>query len=142
MDSRITFFSEDTDFSLTQEDSVKDWVLAVMARYQSSAGSIAYIFCSDEFLLGLNRAYLNHDYYTDILTFPTEEPGIEGVAADIYISVDRVRDNAAEYRVSFEDELHRVMIHGVLHLLGLDDHGEAEMLMRKAEDEALSLRSF
>ncbi|MCL4150405.1 UNVERIFIED_CONTAM: hypothetical protein GTU68_062635, partial [Idotea baltica] len=102
---------------------------------------ISYIFCSDTFLLSLNKQYLDHDYYTDILTFPLESQGISnGIAADIFISIERVKENADTYDTSFEQELRRVMIHGVLHLLGFDDHGdEGQRQMRNRENEALSL---
>lgn len=85
---------------------------------------IDYIFCSDEFLLKVNRAHLDHDEYTDIITFPLEEDPIVG---EIYISIDRVRENADSFGVSFEEELHRVMIHGVLHLCGYDDHEDDDI---------------
>lgn len=137
----ISFFFEYEGLKILEEDSVKNWVLLVIRHYKAKAGVLNYIFVSDEDLLQMNRDYLSHDYYTDILTFPTGE-NQELVQGDIYISVDRVQENADDFGHSFEDELHRVMIHGVLHLLGFDDHGEDEEKMREKENHALSLRKF
>ncbi|MEL6847356.1 MAG: rRNA maturation RNase YbeY, partial [Bacteroidota bacterium] len=104
---------------------------------------INYIFCSDPYLLALNRTHLDHDYFTDILTFPYHEPGAIALAADIYISIDRVGENADSFHTGFDNELHRVMIHGLLHLMGYDDHDEAErQAMRQAEEKALAQRAF
>lgn len=97
------------------------------------------MFVSDDYLLSLNREHLDHDYYTDILTFPYSQG--RALRGEIYISIDRVQDNAQTYGVSWRDELARVMAHGILHLLGYDDHGkENERLMRQKEEEALQLR--
>lgn len=147
MENQLNFFSEDISFKLENKDSVADWILSFLSDHGEKAGEINYIFCTDEYLLNINRTHLNHDYYTDIITFPwsphmlpTEEIP---VFADIFISIDRVRDNANTLQLTFEDELHRVMIHGILHLIGLDDHTEdGKEEMRKAEDEALSRREF
>ena len=111
-----------------------------MHNYQ--LGELTFIFCSDEYLHKINLEYLDHDTYTDIITFDNadEDGTIEG---DIFVSVERVKENAADLKIPFEDELHRVLIHGVLHLLGHDDTTpELKAAMRKEEDKCLSLRSF
>lgn len=138
---RIQFFSEEIPFQIDKEDSVKDWILLFVKSVGAHIEQLNYIFMSDEALLKMNQSYLSHDYYTDILTFPMREDP-ELLEADIYISVDRVKDNAASMGNEFRDELHRVMIHGVLHLLGQDDHGENAEMMRKREAAALALRIF
>jgi len=138
---RIQFFSEEITFQIDEEDSVKDWILLFVKSVGAHIEQLNYIFMSDEALLKMNQSYLSHDYYTDILTFPMREDP-ELLEADIYISVDRVKDNAASMGNEFRDELHRVMIHGVLHLLGQDDHGENAEMMRKREEAALALRIF
>lgn len=143
MDESLQFFSHEIDFKLDKEDSVKDWILFVIEKHAKKAGQINYIFCSDSYLLELNKAHLQHDYFTDILTFPYAPKGAEELISDIYISIDRVKDNAASYDDSFEDELHRVMIHGILHLIGFDDYGDtAKKEMRRKENEALAERDF
>jgi rRNA maturation RNase YbeY len=135
----IHFFTEGIDFEIQKEDSVRNWILLFLSGEGGQAGEINYIFCSDEYLLGLNRSYLNHDYYTDILTFPSDGP-LGQISADIYISVERVADNADDFGAAFWDELHRVMIHGILHLLGHDDHDGNKLLMRQKEERALAER--
>lgn len=103
-------------------------------------GDISYIFCSDEKILEINREYLDHDYYTDIITFDyTEKNRISG---DIFISIDTVKSNADEFKVSYEEELHRIIIHGILHLCGINDKGPGEReIMTQKENEALVLLS-
>ncbi|WP_242926276.1 rRNA maturation RNase YbeY [Pontibacter vulgaris] len=142
MDHPIEFFSEDIDFTLPNPDKVSDWIASVIEQHDSELIGLTYIFCSDDYLHEINVEYLDHDTLTDIITFNNadEEGTIEG---DIFISVDRVRDNANTHGTSFEDEMHRVLIHGVLHLLGFKDKTtEQEALMRKQEDSCLSLRNF
>lgn len=135
----FTAFAEEIEFTLPQEADVLAWLSQVLDTAGCAESEISYIFCSDEYLLALNQQHLEHNYYTDILTFPYAE---DPLMADVFISIDRVKENAEVYHTSFEDELHRVMVHGVLHLLGLDDHGEQEQEMRKAEDKALSARQW
>lgn len=143
MEQALQFFSEEIEFTLDKEDSVRNWILFVIDKHGKRVENISYIFCSDEYLLGLNKEHLNHDYYTDILTFPYAPTDAKELHSDIFISIDRVKDNAASLKVSFEDELHRVLIHGILHLLGFDDHGEgAQEDMRRRENEALEQRAF
>lgn len=142
MDQQIEFFSEDIDFSLPNPAKVSDWISSVIQEHGQELITLTFVFCSDDYLHDMNVAYLDHDTLTDIITFDNadEEGTIEG---DIFISIDRVKENAASIGTSFTDELHRVLIHGVLHLLGYDDkNDEAQTLMRKQEDSCLSLRKF
>ena len=128
----IIFYSESIDFSLSNESTVIDWILATIASEKKSQGNLNFIFCSDNYLHKINLEHLNHDTYTDIITFPLRYDRIEG---DIFISIDRVKENATQYKVTFEEELKRVIIHGVLHLIGYKDKSEEEEeLMRSKED--------
>ncbi|RIJ37633.1 rRNA maturation RNase YbeY [Pontibacter oryzae] len=142
MDHPIEFFSEDIEFELNNPDKVSEWISTVIEKHEQDLSNLTYIFCSDDYLHEINLEYLDHDTLTDIITFNNaDEDGI--VEGDIFISIDRVRDNATDHGTSFEDELHRVLIHGVLHLLGFKDKSEEEeALMRKEEDSSLSLRKF
>ena len=143
MSGVINFFVEDIDFSLAQEDKLSFWVKKVIESHDSSIEELTYIFVSDSYLLEMNQKHLNHNTLTDIITFPYVEGRGASVAADIFISVERVMENAEKMDISFIEELHRVMIHGVLHLIGLDDKDETgKVEMRKAEDFALSLRKL
>ena len=120
-----------------QERKLKQWILRIIAEHHQKAGDLSFIFCTDEQLLEINQKFLNHDYYTDIISFPLDEKKVGG---ELYISVDRVRENAISYKVDFEWELFRVMIHGILHLCGQDDHSPEERAeMIRKENEALSL---
>lgn len=142
MEQPIEFFSEDVDFELENPAQVSDWIAEVIENHEQELLNLTYIFCSDDYLHQINIEYLDHDTLTDIITFNNaDEAGtIEG---DIFISIDRIRDNAQDHGTSFTDELHRVIIHGVLHLLGFKDKTqEEEALMRKEEDSSLSLRKF
>lgn len=132
----IYFYPEDVDFDLTHPQAVSKWLLKVVEQEGKELVSLAYVFCSDEYLFRLNQEYLQHDTYTDVITFPYgEENEIEG---DIFISIERVKENAATFKTSFERELHRVMVHGLLHLCGYGDKGEEDSsLMRKMESDYL-----
>lgn len=135
----IHFFSEDIAFKPKSPRKVKAWISKSIVKEKASFKEINYIFCSDSYLLNLNKEYLNHNTLTDIITFDNSESKGE-IEGDIYISVERVKDNAARFNVSFEEELHRVMIHGVLHLLGYKDKTASQkLLMRKKEEACLSL---
>ena len=115
------------------------WVKAVAANYGKKVGEIAYIFVDDEEILRVNREYLQHDYYTDIITFDYTEG--DTISGDLFISLDTVRTNAEQYGKPYEEELHRVIIHGILHLCGINDKGPGEReIMEAAEDKALALR--
>lgn len=136
----ICFFSEDITFNLRSKLLVKKWLKQVAAENGYTVGDINYIFCSDAYLLEMNKQYLGHDYYTDIITFDNREnPESKKVDGDIFISIDTVRANGEEYGEGFVRELHRVMAHGLLHLTGYDDGTEAEQKqMRQAENAALA----
>ena len=138
----IAFESSLENFELTRQESVSDWLLSLVKSHGQSVQEITYVFLSDEELLKINRTHLNHDYYTDIITFPLHDEGAP-ILSDIFISLDRVKDNAGAYGVSFEDELHRVMAHGLLHLLGYDDHSDEDVArMREAENHSLAKRNW
>ncbi len=114
------------------------WVKAVAATYGKRVGEVAYVFCDDEEILKVNRQYLKHDYYTDIITFDYCEGDL--LSGDLFISLDTVRSNAELFGKTYEDELHRVIIHGILHLVGINDKGPGEReIMEAAEDKALVL---
>ena len=135
----VTFFCEDTDYKPISIQKLKQWISTVIKREQHIAGDINYIFCSRSYLLTLNQTYLDHHYHTDILTFDQSTlPGT--ISGDIYISIDQVRENALDYGESFQSELRRVMVHGILHLLGYNDQTPEEQTeMRKKEEAYLSL---
>ena len=114
------------------------WVKAVAASYGKKVGEIAYIFVDDEEILRVNREYLQHDYYTDIITFDYTEG--DTISGDLFISLDTVRTSAEQFDKPYEEELHRVIIHGILHLCGINDKGPGEReIMEAAEDKALAL---
>lgn len=126
-----------TSFRLRDEEEYTEWVISVIQKEGHTEGRLMYAFCDDSALLEMNKDFLGHDYYTDILTFPGEGPGISG---EIYISVDRIEDNADTYGVALEEELRRVMIHGVLHLMGYkDETPEDRKRMRQKEDESIQM---
>lgn len=136
--ANIDFFNEDSDFRLENAERIENWIIKTIESHDKIVGDIAYIFCSDDYLLKVNQDYLNHDYYTDIITFDYSENGI--ISGDIFISIDRITDNAKQLNQEFNQELLRVLIHGVLHLLGFKDKSpEEEKLMREKEDEAISV---
>jgi rRNA maturation RNase YbeY len=133
----IEFHSE-TDFDLGNEKQVTDWIVRIANNHGKTISEISYVFCSDAYLLDMNQRFLNHDTLTDIITFDYTV-GNE-IGGDIFISIERVADNAKDFGVEFTEELRRVIIHGVLHLCGFIDKTEAEETqMRKLEDEALNL---
>ncbi|MEQ6121340.1 rRNA maturation RNase YbeY [Reichenbachiella sp. MALMAid0571] len=137
--SKIQFFNEDISFVLPNTKSISAWLQNTIKEEGHHLTSLNYIFCSDEYLHKINIEYLDHDYYTDIITFDNSEyeTSIEG---DLFISIDRVTENAENQFISFSEELHRVMVHGVLHLLGYKDKTEAQkMKIREKENAYLSL---
>ncbi len=116
------------------------WVKAVAASYGKKVGEIAYIFCSDDKILEVNQQYLQHDYYTDIITFDYCEGNT--ISGDLFISLDTVRTNAEQVGTTYDEELHRVIIHGILHLCGINDKGPGEReIMEAAENKALAMRN-
>ena len=134
----ITYQTEGIEMPAIKKKETSAWIKAVAESYGKRAGDIAYIFCSDEKILEVNRQYLHHDYYTDIITFDYTEG--KCISGDIFISLDTVRSNAEQYETDFDTELHRVIIHGILHLVGINDKGPGEReIMESAEDAALEL---
>ena len=134
----VRFSVQSVDFELSQPQNVKLWLTEVIKCRGNQVGNINYLFCDDEYLIGVNRQYLNHDTYTDIITFDYVAGGL--ISGDIMISVERVVENAKVFDVSFEHELRRAIVHGVLHLLGQGDKTEAEAAeMRCKEEDALQL---
>ncbi|MFN8276999.1 MAG: rRNA maturation RNase YbeY [Chitinophagales bacterium] len=131
----VRFFYQQTRFRLKPAKVYKAFIANQFSATSKKELQLRYIFCSDDELLQINRDFLQHDYYTDIITFPLEETE-EKLEAELYISIDRVKDNAAQHQTTFQEELLRVMCHGVLHLLGYGDKTpQQQAAMRKAEDE-------
>ena len=139
MDS-IIFHTEDIEFALENENFIKLWLSKIIGLESKITGEINYIFCSDTYLHKINLEHLNHDTYTDIITFDYVENGI--ISGDIFISIDRVKENALTFEVDFNQELNRVMAHGVLHLIGFKDkNSQDQTKMSLEEDKALELIS-
>ncbi len=137
MDSSINFHNEDVDFELKKSASIISALRETIENHDCEVGNINYIFCSDEYLLDLNKKYLEHDYYTDILSFQMEDNPVSG---DIFISIERVKDNSKHLNEEFEVEIKRVIAHGVLHFLGYKDATDEEKkTMRKRENEVIAL---
>ncbi len=134
----ITYNAEDTAMPKIRKRDTSAWIKAVVASYGKKTGDIGYMFVSDEKILEVNREYLGHDYYTDVITFDYDEE--DTVSGDIVISLDTVRSNAELFGKEYDDELHRVIIHGILHLCGINDKGPGEReIMEAAEDKALAM---
>ena len=135
----ISFINENVKMPKLDRKALRAWITAVAATYQGrKAGNLNYIFCNDERILEVNREFLGHDYYTDIITFDYSEPGV--VSGDMYISLDTVLTNSDKFHTSYEKELLRVIIHGVLHLCGINDKGRGERaIMEAAENRALDM---
>jgi len=138
VNSRIQFFSEGISFQLKDRPKIQKWLKGVILSEKTKIGAINFIFCSDDLLLKLNKTYLKHQTYTDIITFPyAEQP--KTAAGDIFISIERVMENAGKYTQTFDQELSRVMVHGVLHLIGYNDKTKSEKLeMVAKEDQYIS----
>ena len=134
----ITYNAEDISMPAIKKREMNAWIKAVAQKYGRRVGDIGYMFVSDEKILEVNRQYLGHDYYTDIITFDYDEG--DRINGDIVISLDTVATNAEQYGKTYEDELHRVIIHGILHLCGINDKGPGEReIMEAAENEALAM---
>ena len=135
----VHFFAEGTDFKLPHPRKTSNWINTVAREEKKSIISINYIFCTDSYLLQMNQGYLNHDTLTDIITFDySEKSNLEG---EVYISIERVKENSEIFNRPFDEELHRVIIHGLLHLMGFGDKSAVEKTrMRKKEEACLSLR--
>jgi probable rRNA maturation factor len=138
----INFFEEDVTYKLKHKTALRHWITETILTEGYELKELSYIFCSDNYLLQLNRQYLNHDTYTDIITFDNSETA-KMVTGDIFISLDRIRENAAAFGTAEADELHRVIIHGALHLLGYKDKTPAaKQKMTEKEDFYLNKRGF
>ncbi|MBR5723977.1 MAG: rRNA maturation RNase YbeY [Bacteroidales bacterium] len=136
----VRYFQEDIRFVLKQKLLNNRWLKMVAGSEMRRLGAINIIFCSDNYILDVNMRYLQHDYFTDIITFDYCEKDV--LSGDLFISIDSVRENARFYGVEFADELDRVMVHGVLHLIGYDDHTEEQTAeMRRKEDYYLQMKA-
>lgn len=134
----ISFQFEDANFEFSDSKKVENWIIKTIETEKCFTGNVTYIFCSDNYLLDVNRKYLNHDYFTDVITFDYVKNS--KISGDIFISIDRITENAKIFNVSRENELLRVMIHGVLHLIGYDDQtDEQEEEIHKKEDFYLNI---
>ena len=135
----IAYYTQDTDFVFKGKQFNNKWLRMVAESEIKRIGDISIIFCSDNYILDVNMKYLQHDYLTDVITFDYCEG--DKLSGDLFISVDTVRENAKLYNTDFNDELNRVMVHGILHLIGYDDHSQKDkQLIRKKEDYYLSFR--
>lgn len=136
----ITFYAEEVKLPGIKKRIVGNWIKEVATGYDKKVGDISYIFCSDEKILEVNCQYLQHDYYTDIITFDYTEGN--RISGDLFISLDTVRTNAEEFEATYTEELYRTIIHGILHLCGIDDKGPGEReIMEEHENKALALLS-
>jgi len=139
---QISFFEEDIRYNLKDKNKVKQWIKDTIAAEGYKLDELTYIFCSDAYLLKMNQQYLDHDTYTDIITFDNSTAQ-KIITGDIFISVDRIRENATKFDQTFVNELHRVIIHGALHLLGYKDKTPADKKkMTQMEDKYLEKRPF
>lgn len=135
----VTYQTEGVKMPAIKKRETTEWIKAVAATYEKRIGEIAYIFCSDEKILEVNRQYLQHDYYTDIITFDYCEGN--RLSGDLFISLDTVKTNAEQFHTTYEEELHRTIIHGILHLCGINDKGLGEReIMEAAENKALEMK--
>ena len=134
----ISYQTEGVKMPEINKKEITEWIKTVAASYEKKVGEIAYIFCSDDKILEVNREYLQHDYYTDIITFDYTEGN--KISGDLFISLDTVATNAEQFNSSYNEELHRVIIHGILHLCGINDKGPGEReIMEDAENKSLTL---
>lgn len=132
-------FNYETDFILDSKESYKIWIETIIKDYQFEVGDISYIFCDDEYLLQINQQYLNHDDLTDIISFDYTEGKF--ISGDIFISVERVKENANKYKVDFKQELLRVMSHGILHFIGFKDKNDLDQL-EMTKNEEICIQKF
>ncbi|MGV9002567.1 rRNA maturation RNase YbeY [Flavobacterium sp.] len=131
-------FNYELPYHLDNEERYSHWIEKVILSERKEIGEISFIFCDDEYLLSINKQYLAHDYYTDVISFDYTEGSL--ISGDVFISIERVRENAMEYNVGFDDELKRVIIHGILHYCGyMDKSASEEKLMRFKEEEKIKL---
>ena len=135
------FHNEEVSFSFNNKREVSLWLKSVVSSFKKELGVINVIFCNDQYLLKVNQTYLNHDYFTDIITFNYNENNL--ISGDLFISIDRVKENAINQKMEFNVEIHRVIVHGVLHLCGLNDQSKQEKdIMREQENMFLQKLSF
>lgn len=135
----ISYQADGIKMPAIKKRETTEWIKAVAASYEKRIGEIAYIFCSDEKILEVNRQYLQHDYYTDIITFDYCEGN--RLSGDLFISLETVKTNSEQFNTPYEEELHRTIIHGILHLCGINDKGPGEReIMEAAENKALAMR--
>ena len=135
------FHNEEVSFSFNNKREVSLWLKSVVSSFQKELGVINVIFCNDQYVLKVNQNYLNHDYFTDIITFNYNENNL--ISGDLFISIDRVKENAINQKMEFNVEIHRVIVHGVLHLCGLNDQSKQEKeIMRGRENLFLQKLSF
>ena len=135
----ITYHTESTVMPSIKKRETTAWVRAVAATYGKKVGDVSYIFCNDKRILEVNREFLQHDYYTDIITFDYTEGDV--ISGDLFISLDTVRSNSEQFATEYDEELHRTIIHGILHLCGINDKGPGEReIMEAAENRALEMR--
>lgn len=138
--SKINFFTEDTSYNLKGKTAIRKWITETIINEGYGLNELNFIFCSDEYLLRVNQDFLQHDYYTDVITFDNSEE-LKMILGDIFISIDRVKDNAKQNKVTTHDELCRIIIHGTLHLLGYRDKTKkAKLEMTAKEDFYLNRR--
>lgn len=139
--AKINFYNQEIDFRLKEKAKIRRWISQVVENECKTIGEISYVFCTDTYLLDINQQYLKHNTYTDIVTFDYTEEG--KISGDLFISVERVTENAQRFSVNFEHELKRVLVHGILHLCGYKDKSEEdEKVMRAREDYYLSLQTI
>lgn len=142
MAATVNFFNEDITFTLKDKIKLKNWIRNTIKAEGKTLRELNFVFCSDTYLLDINQQYLNHDTLTDIITFDNSEHK-DSITGDIFISYERVRENAGHFNVSVADELHRIIIHGTLHLLGYKDKSKKDKtLMTQKEDQYLAERNF
>lgn len=122
-------------YNLVHRTALKTFLLSIFKKEKKKAGNISYVFCSDAYIIDVNRSFLQHDYATDIITFDLSEPGAKEIDAEIYISIDTVRDNAKRFRSSIQKELHRVMFHGILHLCGYKDKSASDKVVMTSKED-------
>ena len=131
---KISFHMEEIDFELTNADSIASWLGLVFEKEEKKLNTLSIILCSDDYLHNLNVEYLQHDTLTDVITFPYSRSA-EPIVGDIFISIDRIKENAEKFKITFRDELHRVMVHGVLHLAGYGDKTPEDATIIRAKED-------
>lgn len=138
--TEISYTTDGVEMPSFDTQRIENWIVSVARGFGKTVGSVTYIFCNDDKILEVNRKYINHDYYTDVITFDYSRP--MRISGDVFISLDTVRSNAILLGKTYDNELMRVIIHGILHLCGVDDKGPGEReIMERHEDEALALLS-